>query len=243
LLQTKINDISWFMIYGGVAQFKGHWTPFYHSEHQNANKFDENKNSYNASLPTELVPVIINPLRQPSIIQPSIIKTGITQPAIIKPAIIQPAVIQPAVIQPGIIQPAIIKPAIIQPAIIQPAIIQPAVIQPAVIQPAIIQHGIIHISSKSITTGTHCMIYNSVAYSYIDQLLVKELQSQMPYPIDLLYSTHCFNFKSHPVLLPVPFLALFDGETQSDVRKHKNISNDLELCIATEKFLYASTGW
>jgi len=92
---------------------------------------------------------------------------------------------------------------------------------------------LVFLKSRGILTGTHCMIYNSLAYDEIISIIDNELTSTHPYHIDMLLCDKLNVAKSN-VLLAVPFIGHFTPNDKSDVRVGKDTSNDYQQLVQTE---------
>ena len=88
---------------------------------------------------------------------------------------------------------------------------------------------LLSLHKNGIFTGTHCMIYHHQSYAEIINLIDEELLSALPYHIDLLLSLK-FN---GPILLTVPFLALFTEHDFSNVRVGKETKLDYEKILSS----------
>lgn len=86
-----------------------------------------------------------------------------------------------------------------------------------------------------IFTGTHCMLYHSSIYDKVIQLIEEESRIEYPYHLDLLLSSR-INTPEMPVLLSVPYLALFTEQDISDVRVGKDTSVDYQNITEAHEF-------
>lgn len=96
-----------------------------------------------------------------------------------------------------------------------------------------VYHQVLTLKQGNVFTGTHCMLYHERSYLKMSALLMEELERDMPYPIDLLVS-----LKMDNVFLSVPYLALFEENDQSDVRKGKDTKED--YCQITSSQILAT---
>jgi GR25 family glycosyltransferase involved in LPS biosynthesis len=87
---------------------------------------------------------------------------------------------------------------------------------------------------NGIFTGTHCMLYHSKSYDAILDCIAEECKSDFPYHLDLLLSTK-LNTKETPILLAIPFLALFTENDTSDIRIGKDTSIDYQNIVHAQQ--------
>lgn len=92
---------------------------------------------------------------------------------------------------------------------------------------------------NGIYTGTHCMLYNSKSYDSIQQCIEEESKSDFPYHLDLLLSTK-LNTRESPILLTVPYLALFIEKDVSDIRIGKDTTVDYQNIVEAQKIAFKS---
>jgi GR25 family glycosyltransferase involved in LPS biosynthesis len=81
-----------------------------------------------------------------------------------------------------------------------------------------------------IFTGTHCMVYHSRAYDDLIRIIETEVSETYPFHLDLLISSKC-----SPIILTVPYLALFKEMDTSDVRVGRDTKIDYQNIIDAQK--------
>lgn len=81
-----------------------------------------------------------------------------------------------------------------------------------------------------IFTGTHCVIYHSRSYDDLIRIIEKEVAETHPFHLDLLISSKCA-----PVMLTVPYLALFKEMDTSDVRVGRDTKVDYQNITNAQK--------
>lgn len=81
-----------------------------------------------------------------------------------------------------------------------------------------------------IFTGTHCMVYHSRAYDDLLRIIETEVSDPNPFHLDLLISSKC-----SPIMLTVPYLALFKETDTSDVRVGRDTKVDYQNITEAQK--------
>ena len=82
---------------------------------------------------------------------------------------------------------------------------------------------VLQLNPQGIVTGTHCVLYHSRAYQSVIRAIENEMAVEQPFHLDLLLSMQDAEF---PLVLFVPFLALFTEHDTSDVRRGRDTRVD-----------------